>query len=158
MSNYAGATFSVDFVNVWQSVDAELRNFLVSKKFDAPATWAHVVPRRVMEIGDVGAHLRDLLEALGAGANLAAWFPDTRRLWQAASSDAKGLAQRVGSLSGLQLTEDAASRQHAKVFAEEAKDLRRFHAAALAHLPLEWRGKRYRRKERLSNEAERADA
>ena len=107
---------------------------------------------------DVGAHLRALLEALGAEAKLEAWFPGARRLWQAASGDAKGLARRVGNLSGLQLTEDAADRRRTKAHLEEAKDLRKLHAAALANLPLEWRGKRYRRKERLSNEAERADA
>ena len=158
MANYAGATFSVDFSVAWLAIDAEFKNFLVDKKFDVPATWAHVVPRRIIENGDVEGHLRSLLGGLGAGPNLEAWLLSARRLWQAACGDAKGLAQRVGSLSGLQLTEDAATRRRARVFADEAKDLRRLHAAALATLPLEWRGKRYRRQERLNNEGERADA
>ena len=80
MANYAGATFSVDFSVAWLAIDTELKNFLVAKKFDVPATWARIVPRRIIENGDVEAHLKALLGGLGAGSSLEAWYPSARRL------------------------------------------------------------------------------
>ena len=61
-------------------------------------------------------------------------------------------------MDGLLLSADAAERDDEQRDAKEEADLRKLHAASLAQLPTEWRGKRYRRQAKLANESERAEA
>ena len=51
MANYRGATLCVGFELVWQEIGDDFREFLLSKKLHAPATWAHLVPRRAVQAG-----------------------------------------------------------------------------------------------------------
>ena len=79
-------------------------------------------------------------------------------LCNVAREEAVGAAQRVGSLSQLQVSFDR------EALAQEASEHRReteLHRTSLDHLaklPTEWRGKRYRRREKTANEHERAEA
>ena len=158
MTNYRCATVCPEFELAWAGIENDFKAFLREKRLDVVMTWAHLVPTKVCERGFAENHLVSLLRELGAGERTDAWTPDAKALWKAAKGEAAELALRVGGLQGIHLTADAAERKEAKDHATESQDLRRLHAAALANLPLEWRGKRYRRKERLGNEAERADA
>ena len=156
--NYKAATRSPAFEGEWASLEVNLKEFLRAKGLEQVQTWAHLVPKSTEQAGLAADFLYDLLRGLGAsGPEAERWHDPARALWKHASLDKCGLAKRAGELSGLHLSADALDRQLASSSRQEAEDLRKLHAASLAQLPTEWRGKRYRRQQKLSNEAERAE-
>ena len=156
--NYRAATRSARFEETWSRADADLIEFLTKVGLVKAQTWAHLVPKSVNDFGAGADWLFDLLRGLGANEEQAErWHDCVRSLWKDASDDGASLAKRAGSLSGLHLSADALERTQEQGQKQEEADLRKLHAASLAQLPSEWRGKRYRRQQRLQNEAERAD-
>ena len=69
-----------------------------------------------------------------------------------------GAAQRAGSVFQLQVSFDREALAHEAAEQRRETELHRTGLDHLARLPTEWRGKRYRRRERTANEHERAEA
>ena len=87
--NYASATRSLDFARAWQAAEPEFAQKLDGVKFNKVATWAYIVPVRVIEAGDVDDHVRSLMLELGAGEHTDAWARSAKQLWRAARGEAE---------------------------------------------------------------------
>ena len=153
MADCKVATCCAEFDSAHVELDGEFRKLLSQVRLNQVATWAYIVPAKVTEAGDMDEHLRSLLLGLNAGDNADTWTVEAKRLWEIARGERHDTAKRVGSLSGLQLSEDAVGRQLVWTTSR-----RRRRICADSTLPAEWRGKRCRRQARLANDHEREEA
>ena len=65
-------------------------------------------------------------------------------LFKAAERDAPDVARRQGMVSDIGISQDMQAFEKRGQVEAERKDLARLALGALAHLPTEWRGKRYK--------------
>ena len=100
---------------------------------------------------------KDLLALLKIDADEGHHLRQTLQLYRAASEAEEDLARRNGLLTGLQISADLASYAGVKRAKLEEKAHRALALSAFAHLPAEWRGKRYRRVEGQPTEDARAE-
>ena len=113
-----------DFELAFEAIDQDFAGFLKQVKLDAPATWAHLVPKSTLDAGMASDFLEKLLGELGVPPDkLDDWAAEAHELWLAAYGEKADLALRVGRLSGLHLSADACERQAAKQGDREAADL-----------------------------------
>ena len=66
-------------------------------------TWAHLIPKKRLQ--DAETFLHSLMVELGAGERAEAWTSQALRLWAAARGEGSEIAKRVGSLSGLEISQ-----------------------------------------------------
>ena len=105
----------------------------------------------------------EILEAAGnflqlAGVDLdsqGTWAGQLMFLYRLACGEAEGMARRLANVSEFQIAIDSAELAKEQAAAHQAGEQKRLELQALARLPTEWRGKRYRRLERAENETER---
>ena len=108
------------------------------------------------------AEARTAFEKILAGLSVP---PDSRDSWaddlvslHATARDCSGdVARRTGSLTGFEVSADIMSHRLSRHAKSETRDLHRLSLESLAHLPSEWRGKRYRRTEGRESEHARAE-
>ena len=86
--------------------------------------------------------LEVLLDGLGGGDRTGRQAPQLIQLLQAARGEAPELTDRVGRLTGAQLSADTAQQQRERHGDHEAATLRKLQVASLTHLPTVWQGKR----------------
>ena len=90
-------------------------------------------------------------------ADLPRFTNDCLRLHALAVEEAPELATRVASLSGLQESSDLQELASKRARVSEQLSLQQLALHSLAHLPAEWRGKRYRRTQGRLTENARAE-
>ena len=99
---------------------------------------------------------RMILETFGAVDPEDRWPGQLAQLANVARKEAVTAADRLGHVSELELSIDAAHAQRVAHQDAEAQDLRKLAVPGLSLLPTVWKGKRYRRREAATNEHERA--
>jgi hypothetical protein len=107
---------------------------------------------------EILSQARGILCALRAADPEDQWAGLLLFLCKVARGEAVGAAQRAGSVSQLQVSFDREASSHEAAARHREVELHRTGLDHLARLPTEWRGKRYRRRERTANDHERAEA
>ena len=85
------------------------------------------------------------------------WARKLMFLYKLARGEAEGVARRLASVSDFQIAIDRTEFAKEQVEERRSQEQRRLELAAVARLPTEWKGKRYRRLERAENDSERSD-
>ena len=85
------------------------------------------------------------------------WATDLSLLRVLAKGLAPKVAQRYGSIQGFEMSADFLTHKARKQGDEQSLALKRLALHSLAHLPSEWKGKRYRRTEGRGSEHARAE-
>ena len=152
MSYGRAALYCPEFDHALHEVPSGLRAFLQERKLDK----ASVLKRLTRQAPGSEESWADLRRILGMGgvdpAKVDDWTHDLGLLHGLASGLAPEAAVRYAHLSGHEVSADLLAINLSKREAEEARDLRRLALHSLAHLPSEWRGKRYRRTEGRGSE------
>ena len=108
--------------------------------------------------GAILARARGILQAFGACDPQDRWAGMLMFLCKVAMKEAPSAAQRTGAVSELQVSFDREALAREALELQQEKELKRSSLDHLAQLPTVWRGKRYRRREKATNDAERAEA
>ena len=147
MSHMAAASRCLEFENLYKKIDPVFKEALMSfgmnKIFDWNVFFEHP--------GGTHAHeeeCRELARACGAKDEaVETWAGQAAELHLCATKHTGAALQRVARVEGYALTADL--HHYEKVTEREAvkRDLRVLEGHGLAHLPTEWRGKRYKRTE-----------
>ena len=135
-------------------MDLSFRHWLQKKQFASFSTWAYMWDEE--DEFELAAAVRMSLHQLGAGSSIDSWVVAGTTLALVARGDASAVARRQGLVSDSQIYADVRSLQDATKVREHEKKVEVAKVGQLAHVPLEWKGKRYRRLEKASSEKERA--
>mgnify|MGYP003333697518 CR=1 FL=1 len=152
MANFATASTSLEFNAILASCDEGLRTRLKELKIDQPLTFAHLVRESPGSEEAEAAYLR-----LAAGLTTdpllkTPWARQCGKLHAVARGASADILHRIGGLSGYQVSADCDELRRQRKRSAEETDLKRLALHSLAHLPSEWRGKRYRRTQGLASE------
>ena len=151
MLNLQAASRSMAFDTAFDALPERLQSKLRDFGLARCTTWAYLQSFEVaLERFDDYEELREtaaveLLGEIGFADEAALLMPGILNLYDTAKKEANGIAARQGSLTDLQVSEDLISQSHKREAADEKTALTRAALLSLAHLPQEWRGKRYRR-------------
>ena len=151
----AAVSRSAAFEEALGRVDLGFRHWLQKKNFASFYTWAYMWDEED-EI-ELTAAVRSSLHQLGAGSMTDTWLVAATSLVFVARGDASAVARRQGLVSDAQIYADVRSLQEATVVRENETKLEAAKVGQLAHVPLEWKGKRYRRLQNASSEKERSN-
>ena len=147
MSHFAEASRSFTFEFRLNSCDPDLQKLLKDKVTVKPALFAHLT----LEAPGSDKTLetfRNFLIGLGVdAAKLDQWAVDCTALHSIALGEAPEIVARTASLTGFQQTADILEMEDGGFQTRERDDAARASLLALAHLPSQWKGKRYRRTE-----------
>ena len=149
--NYEAASLSLDFENVWSQLTHTLRSQFGRSGLQLASTWAHLLPAGSSE-DDAYSAFSSFLPQMGLSEGDEQAMGACLALWSAACGGREGVIHRCARLTPLQVAADKATYAKRTAEAREQADLQRLALASLAHLPREWRGKRYRRTEGQSTE------
>ena len=142
----------------WMRQDPEFRTQLARRGLDDPLTWAGLLSGRP----DPRVELTTVFSALGVldgdPAEATALLDAGLELFEAARAPADGWVQRMARLSNYQIAVDCASRAKAARLDEESRQLERMRYSQVSSLPVNWRGKKYRRIEEAGDEKAREKA
>ena len=153
MAHARAATWCPDFDDAIKQASGALRSALQK----AGLTKAPVFACLWESSADWVAKARTLLELLEVDPDEGHHLREVLLLYKAAAKVEDHLARQHGLLTGLQVSADLTSHQRAAQEQAEEKAQRTLALTAFAHLPAEWRGKRYRRTEGQATATARED-
>ena len=163
MACLARAAKSIPFDLKFGSLPSELQALLTPMGLDKATVWANLQSLDIEE-GEPDREdwlhnsLLQILADLGETERGNEWASQLLPLVLLAKEVAPELAARQGSLSSLELMSDYHDLDTAARRSARTTELQGMALAALAHLPQEWRGKRYRRTEGQATEHAREEA
>ena len=145
MSHHAEASRSVAFEYRLGQCDEELQAPLKKNVTTKPAVFGHI-SRQTPGSTEATDEYRKRLLGLGVDADkLEAWVADCTELHNVACADSQEIAERTATLTGFQQSANILELEDSGFQSRERDDAARASLFALAHLPAEWKGKRYRR-------------
>ena len=147
MANYRAASLSPEFEFALDSSHADLRELFERHGIAKPMIFAHLTRE---DAGSQAARLAFEKLLVGLQVNpddLEQMTADCLRLHAVAAGEAPELAARLGTLTGFQQSADLHELAAKRARGAEQHCLNQLSLHSLAHLPAQWRGKRYRRTE-----------
>ena len=154
MTNSATASRSLRFEAALKTCPTDFFETLKAVGFTAPLVWASFTAHAPGSDEALNAFY-GMARELGAGDRLDAWAVAAADLHELACKEEDQLATALGAVDSLRLSADLAEHERNRWHSGETKAARVVAATALAQLPSEWRGKRYRR---LAHKSENARA
>ena len=157
MAFLARASKSIPFDLAYGSLSSDLRKLLAPVGLDKATVWANIQSLDIPDDVPDKEHwqhnaLLQILAELGEKERGNEWATELLPVIRIATEVAPELAARQGGLSSLELMSDFHDLDTAAQHSARATELQGMALAALAHLPQEWRGKRYRRTEGQATE------
>ena len=157
MSNFATASRSIEFELLLARCDGNLVEKFKGLGVDKPAIFSQLV-RHPAGSDEAREGFSSLLQGLQIDPDLVSdWSTQCMRLHAVALDATPAVHARVASLTGFQQSADIDEHRRSGHRAREQQDLNRLALHSLAHLPTEWRGKRYRRTQGQATEHARAE-
>ena len=132
----------------WSALADDMQAALSSADLEAPDVWAHLLDD-IEDDDDPELELLSTIEAL-VGRELMEDVDTTTKLcdlYQAAAGPATAFSKRTAHLDGSKVVLEHDMRLKRGHEDRERKELAKLAATDLAHLPSEWKAKRYRRAE-----------
>ena len=151
MANLAAASRSILFEREFNVLPEEIRRKLTEIGFSACATWANFsdfeVPLDNFEHFDElrTTTAKNLLSEIGFSEQDENVVRQILKIYDTAAREGDSVARRQGSITDMAISADVISLQARRHDEVEKADLAKVALLSLAHLPQEWRGKRYRR-------------
>ena len=151
------ASQSAEFENALTLLEPGLHAWLRARDLLSLHIWGFMVVEAESDVEILDA-AQNFLQLAGVDLDSqGTWAGQLMFLYRLACGEAEGMARRLANVSEFQIAIDSAELAKEQVAAHQAGEQKRLELQALARLPTEWRGKRYRRLERAENETERTD-